>query len=96
MAKLVYYVINITECLIVFNSFLAIKRSRVGEKIHFSNKFDSLERIYSVQMMTCHQIILFIKKVVPLRAQLPLVTSIEHVWTKLCLNDDQITMSSKS
>ena len=65
-------------------------------KIHFMNKFDSLERICSLQIMTCHQIILFIKKVVPLRAQLPLVTSIEHVWTKLCLNDDQITMSSKS
>ena len=58
-----------------FNSFLAIKRSRVGEKIHFSNKFDSLERIYSVQMMTCHQIILLIQKVVPLREQLSFVTS---------------------
>ena len=41
-------------------------------------KFDSLERICSLHMMICHQIFLFNKKVVPLRAQLSLVTSIEH------------------
>ena len=41
-------------------------------------KFDSLKRICSLHMMICHQIFLFNKKVVPLRAQLSLVTSIEH------------------
>ena len=70
-----------------------IKRSGVGDKIHFINKFDSLERMCSLQMMTCHQIILFIKKVVPLRAQLSLVTSIEH---GAYYDDCQVTMCSKN
>ena len=42
------------------------------------NKFDSLERTCSLHMMTCHQLFLFIQKVVPLRAQLSFVTSIDH------------------
>ena len=96
MAKYVFYLINIIESLSVYNCFLVIKRSRVGKKTHFSNKFDSLERMCSLQMMTCHQILLFIQQVVPLRTQLAIVTSIEHVWAKLCLNDDRITMSSKN
>ena len=61
-----------------FNSFIAIKDLALVRKYIFRNKFDSLERIYSLQMTTCHQLILFIQKVVPLREQLSFVTSIEH------------------
>ena len=81
MAKEVNHIINIIESLIVLNYFLVIKRSCAGEKIHFMNKFDSLQRICSLQVMTCHQILIFIQKVVPLRAQLSVVTSIEHIMT---------------
>ena len=93
MVKKVNHIINIVESLIVFNYFLVIQNSCAGEKIHFRNKFDSLERICSLQVTTCHRIILFIQKVVPLTAQLSVVTSIEH---GAYYDDCHVTMHRKN